>query len=51
MFWYGLLSLLLLAAPWLLVEYGLAQLTFVLIYAIAGLGLMLAGVVLMKWTK
>ncbi len=40
-FWYGLLSLLLLAAPWLLAEYWLAQLTFVLIYAIAGLGLML----------
>jgi branched-chain amino acid transport system permease protein len=26
-FWYGLLSLLLLAAPWLLAEYWLAQLT------------------------
>jgi branched-chain amino acid transport system permease protein len=40
-FWYGLLVLLLLAAPWLLAEYWLAQLTFVLIYGIAGLGLML----------
>lgn len=40
-FWYGLLALLLLAAPWWLAEYWLAQLTFVLIYAIAGLGLML----------
>lgn len=40
-FWYALLALVLLAAPWLMSEYGLAQLTFVLIYAIAGLGLML----------
>jgi branched-chain amino acid transport system permease protein len=40
-FWYSLLMLLLLAAPWLLAEYYLAQLTFILIYAIAGLGLML----------
>jgi len=40
-FWYGLLLLLLLAAPWLFAEYLLAQLTFVLIYAIVGLGLML----------
>lgn len=40
-FWYGALMLLLVAAPWLLAEYWLAQLTFVLIYAVAGLGLML----------
>src|SRR5436190_6575344 len=40
-FWYGALMLLLLAAPWLFAEYWLAQLTFVLIYSIAGLGLML----------
>ena len=40
-FWYGLLVLLLAAAPWLMSEYGLAQLTFVLIYGIVGLGLML----------
>jgi len=40
-FWYGALVLLLLAAPWLVAEYWLAQLTFVMIYAIAGLGLML----------
>jgi len=40
-FWYGALMVLLLAAPWLFAEYWLAQLTFVLIYAIAGLGLML----------
>ena len=40
-FWYGLLMLALLAAPWLFTEYWLAQLTFVLIYSIVGLGLML----------
>jgi branched-chain amino acid transport system permease protein len=40
-FWYGLLLACLLVAPWLLAEYWLAQLTFVLIYSIAGLGLML----------
>jgi branched-chain amino acid transport system permease protein len=40
-FWYGLLLLFLLAAPWAIEEYWLAQLTFVLIYAIVGLGLML----------
>ena len=41
LFWYGLLVLLLLAAPWALSEYALAQLTFVLIYSVVGLGLML----------
>ena len=40
-FWYSTLMLVLLAAPWLVAEYWLAQLTFILIYAIAGLGLML----------
>ncbi|MES2584345.1 MAG: branched-chain amino acid ABC transporter permease [Pseudomonadota bacterium] len=40
-FWYSLLMVFLLAAPWLLTEYSLAQLNLVLIYAIAGLGLML----------
>ena len=40
-FWYSLLMLALLAAPWAIPEYWLAQLTFVLIYSIAGLGLML----------
>ena len=40
-FWYSVLLLALLAAPWLIDEYWLAQLTFVLIYGIAGLGLML----------
>jgi branched-chain amino acid transport system permease protein len=40
-FWYSALIAALLLAPWALPEYWLAQLTFVLIYAIAGLGLML----------
>src|SRR5262245_39387756 len=40
-FWYGLMMVVLLAAPWLATEYWLAQLTFVLIYSIVGLGLML----------
>ena len=38
-FWYSLLMVFLLAAPWLIAEYWLAQLTLVLIYSIAGLGL------------
>ena len=40
-FWYGLLCLFLATAPWVIDEYWLAQLTFVLIYGIVGLGLML----------
>ena len=40
-FWYSLLGLALLIAPWTIEEYWLAQLTFVLIYSIVGLGLML----------
>ncbi len=40
-FWYALLLLVMLAAPWLFSEYWLAQITFVLIYSIVGLGLML----------
>ena len=40
-FWYSLLGVFLLLAPWLLDEYWLAQLTFVLIYSVVGLGLML----------
>jgi branched-chain amino acid transport system permease protein len=40
-FWYGVLMLVLLASPWLLDEYLLAQLTLVLIYSVVGLGLML----------
>jgi len=40
-FWYSVLLLVMLAAPWIFPEYWLAQITFVLIYAIVGLGLML----------
>lgn len=40
-FWYSTLVVLLVLAPWLVPEYWLAQATFVLIYSIAGLGLML----------
>ena len=40
-FWYTLLMAFLVASPWLLDEYWLAQLTFVLIYGIVGLGMML----------
>src|SRR4051812_49457029 len=40
-FWYGLLGLLLLAAPYLVSGYVLSQLHFICIYAIVGLGLML----------
>ena len=40
-FWYSLLLLGLAAAPLILPEYWIAQLTLVLIYAIVGLGLML----------
>jgi branched-chain amino acid transport system permease protein len=40
-FWYGVLALALLVAPWAVPEYWLAQVTFVLIYAVVGLGLML----------
>ena len=40
-FWYGALMGVLLASPWLLDEYLLAQLTLVLIYSVVGLGLML----------
>jgi branched-chain amino acid transport system permease protein len=40
-FWYGLLGVLLLAAPWLVSGYVLSQLHFICIYAIVGLGLML----------
>ena len=41
-FWYGLLAAALVAAPWLIGNYWLSQLTFILIYSIAGLGLMVA---------
>ena len=40
-FWYVLLLALLLTAPWMLPEYYTAQLTFIMIYGIVGLGLML----------
>jgi branched-chain amino acid transport system permease protein len=40
LFWYGLLLALMLAAPWWAGDYALSQLSFVLVYAIAGLGLM-----------
>ena len=40
-FWYVLLAVALLAAPWLLPSYWLSQLTFVCIYATVGVGLML----------
>jgi len=40
-FWYSALLLALVVAPWAIPEYWLAQVTFVLIYGIAGLGLML----------
>src|SRR5207344_3593726 len=40
-FWYGLLLVLLLAAPFLVSGYVLSQLHFVCIYAIIGFGLML----------
>ena len=40
-FWYSLLLLSLLAAPWVVPEYALSQLTFIMIYGVVGLGLML----------
>ncbi|WP_395693098.1 branched-chain amino acid ABC transporter permease [Piscinibacter sp.] len=40
-FWYSALLLALLAAPWAIPEYWLAQVTFILVYGIVGLGLML----------
>ena len=39
--WYALLMAFLVLAPWLLPEYWLAQLSFVFIYAIVAVGLML----------
>jgi len=43
-FWYSLLMAVMLAAPWWAGDYWLSQIGFVLIYAVAGLGLMvLAG--------
>jgi branched-chain amino acid transport system permease protein len=39
--WYAVLVALLVGAPWLVSEYWLSQLGFILIYGIVGLGLML----------
>ena len=41
MFWYGLLGLALLAAPWWAGEYAMSQLHFIGIYSIVGFGLMM----------
>jgi branched-chain amino acid transport system permease protein len=44
LFWYSLLGVVLLVAPWSVGDYWMTQLSFILIYSIAGLGLMvLAG--------
>ncbi len=40
-FWYGLLGVVLLAAPWWASEYVMSQLHFILIYSIVGFGLMM----------
>jgi branched-chain amino acid transport system permease protein len=40
-FWYGLLGVVLLAAPWWAGEYVLSQLHFICIYSIVGFGLMM----------
>ncbi len=40
-FWYGLLGLALLAAPWWASEYFMSQLHFICIYSIVGFGLMM----------
>jgi len=40
-FWYALLAVVLLAAPWWASEYMMTQLHFIGIYSIVGLGLML----------
>ena len=40
-FWYGLLMAALVAVPFVLDEYFMSQMHFVLIYSIVGLGLML----------
>ncbi len=40
-FWYGLLVVALLLAPWLFPDYFVSQLVFIWIYSIVGLGLML----------
>jgi branched-chain amino acid transport system permease protein len=40
-FWYALLLLALASAPWTVSDYWLSQLTFICIYGVVGLGLML----------
>jgi len=40
-FWYGLLMVVLLAAPWWASEYVMSQLHFICIYSIVGFGLMI----------
>jgi branched-chain amino acid transport system permease protein len=40
-FWYALLAVAVIAAPWVIGEYWQSQLVFVCIYAMAGVGLML----------
>ena len=40
-FWYGLLAVVLLAAPWWASEYVMSQLQFICIFSIVGFGLML----------
>ena len=40
-FWYGLLGVLLLAAPWWASDYVMTQLHFICIYSIVGFGLMM----------
>ena len=40
-FWYGLLLVLLLCAPWLLPEFWLAQLNLILVYSLVGMGMMI----------
>jgi len=40
-FWYGVLAVLLLLAPWWAGEYVMSQLHFILIYSIVGFGLMM----------
>jgi len=40
-FWYGLLGIVLLAAPWWAGEYVMTQLQFIAIYSIVGFGLMI----------
>ncbi len=41
LFWYGLLMVVLLAAPWWASEYVMSQLHFICIYSIVGFGLMI----------